>query len=162
MTSTAPHILVLGIGNAYRGDDAAGLHAVRRLMQHEWEDVIVREQGGEGTALMEALDGPAAAVLIDAVESGAEPGTVHRWDVSREGINAKFLRCSTHNFSVHDAVEMARALGKLPPRVLVFGIEGHNFEPGAELSPPVEAALNAVTVQVQETIETLKKETRHA
>jgi hydrogenase maturation protease len=162
MTSHASHILVLGIGNAYRGDDAAGLHAARRLMQLALPDVTVREQGGEGTALMEALDGPEAAILIDAVESGAAPGTVHRWDVSAEGLHAQFLRCSTHNFSVHDAVEMARALGKLPARVLVFGIEGKDFEPGAGLSPEVESALEGVIAQVQEAIQFLRKETRHA
>lgn len=162
MTSNAPDILVLGIGNAYRGDDAAGLHAVGRLMEQEWDGVILREQAGEGTALMDALDGPSAVVLIDAVESGAPPGTVHRWDVSAEGVNAKFLRCSTHNFSVHDAIEMARALDKLPPRVLLFGIEGGNFEPGAALSPEVEAALDTLTAEVRQAIHTLKEETRHA
>lgn len=157
----APSILVLGIGNSCRGDDAVGLLVAGRLMEHPAPDgVTIRRQEGEGTALLEALDGPRAAILIDAVESGAVPGTIHRWDVSSEGLKAKVLRCSTHNFSVHDAVETARALGKLPPRVMVFGIEGKCFQPGSSLSPQVEAVLEALAEQVWEAIHTLQRETR--
>ncbi|MGP0628909.1 hydrogenase maturation protease [Nitrospina sp. 32_T5] len=159
----SPPILVLGIGNLWRGDDAAGRHAAQRLAkQISSPAVTVREVEGEGAAVMEALEAPDAAVLIDAVESGATPGTVHRWDVSAESMNARFLRCSTHNFSVHDAVEMARALGKLPPRVVVFGIEGKAFSPGQGMSPEVEASLDELAAQVLDQVHTLMKETRHA
>ncbi|MCF8719128.1 hydrogenase maturation protease [Nitrospina gracilis] len=161
---TASHtILILGIGNLWRGDDAAGRHAARRVAEHITSSAVtVREVEGEGAAVMEALDGPDAAILIDAVESGAPPGTVHCWDVSAESMNAKFLRCSTHNFSVHDAVEMARALDKLPARVFVFGIEGKEFSPGQAVSPEVEASMDNLVARVLDRIQVLTKETRHA
>lgn len=156
-------ILILGIGNLWRGDDAAGRHAARRLAECITSPAVtVREVEGEGAAVMEALDGADAAILIDAVESGAPPGTVHCWDVSAESMNAKFLRCSTHNFSVHDAVEMARALDKLPPRVFVFGIEGKEFSPGQAGSPEVEASMDDLVARVLDRIQALTKETRHA
>ncbi len=90
-------------------------------------------------------------ILVDAVQSGAEAGTIHRYEAAAQTLPAQFLRCSTHNFSVHDAIEMARALGNLPPRLTVFGIEGSCFEPGAELSP-------AVAVAVEETAQRIHKE----
>ncbi|CCQ89955.1 putative Hydrogenase maturation protease HycI [Nitrospina gracilis 3/211] len=159
----SPHILVLGIGNLWRGDDAAGRHAARRLAERiSSHNVAVREVEGEGAAVMEALEGFDAAILVDAVESGASPGTVHCWDVSTESMNAKFLRCSTHNFSVHDAVEMARALGKLPPRVIVFGIEGKTFSPGQGMAVEVETSMDSLVSRVLEQIHTLTGETRHA
>lgn len=161
--TASPHILILGIGNLWRGDDAAGRHAAQRLAEQIFSPAItVREVEGEGAAVMEALEGPDAAILIDAVESGAPPGTVHRWDVSTESMNARFLRCSTHNFSVHDAVEMARALGKLPSRVFVFGIESKEFSPGQGMSPEVETSMGELVAQVLDQVHALTKETRHA
>ena len=68
---------------------------------------------------------------------------------------AQFLRCSTHNFSVHDAIEMARALGKLPLRLMVFGVEGLQFEPGAEVSSPVQGAIVNAVQQINEELQTL-------
>jgi hydrogenase maturation protease len=47
---------------------------------------------------------------------------------------------STHGFGLAEAIELARALGGLPPRCVVYAIEGSSFEEGAALSPPVVAA----------------------
>ena len=65
--------LVIGVGNAARGDDAAGLLAARRLGGIELE--------GDPTALLDLFDGIDEAAVVDAVRSGAAPGTVHRFDV---------------------------------------------------------------------------------
>ena len=68
---------MIGVGNAYRGDDAAGL-AVARLLRERGVEAL--DQEGEPVALVELLAGHGAVVLIDAVRSGASPGTVHRVD----------------------------------------------------------------------------------
>jgi hypothetical protein len=63
-------------------------------------------------------------VIVDAVTSGAAPGTVHRFE-PRDGALPSDLRfASTHAFSIADALELARALGRAPQRVVVFGVEG--------------------------------------
>jgi hydrogenase maturation protease len=130
-------VLVIGVGNAFRGDDAVGLVVARRLGQR---GVPVREESGEGTALMEGWDGAAAVFVIDAVHSGAAPGAVHRLDAQARPIPGQFFHYSTHAFGVAEAIELARALGRLPPRLVVYGVEGKSFAAGEGLSPEVEAA----------------------
>jgi hydrogenase maturation protease len=148
-------IIVIGIGNEFRGDDAAGLLVVRRLQEKPPAGVEFWEQSGEATALMDTMNRAGTVILVDAVQSGAEAGQIHRYDASEQSMPAQFLRCSTHNFSVHDAIEMARALGKLPPRLMVYGIEGSHFEPGAELSPAVQSAVVEVTQRINEELQSL-------
>jgi len=129
--------LVIGLGNAARGDDAAGLIAARRLggLAHE----------GDPLALLDVWDGAAHAVVIDAVRSGAEPGTVHRFDAVAAPLPARLrTSTSTHAVGLAEAIELARSLGRLPDRMIVHGIEGGRFEAGAALSPAVSAAIDAV------------------
>ncbi len=61
-----------------------------------------------------------------------------------------FSRSSTHSFGVAEAVELARALGRLPARIVVFGIEGRDFAQGEGLSPDVDAAVDEVVRRVTE------------
>ena len=155
-------IIVIGIGNEFRGDDAAGLLVVRRLKEKPPAGVAFGEQSGEATALMDAMSQAGTVLLVDAVQSGAEAGQIHRYDASEQAMPAQFLRCSTHNFSVHDAIEMARALGNLPPRLIVYGIEGIHFEPGAELSSAVQSAVAEAAQQIDEELQTLMRKNADA
>jgi len=139
--------LVIGVGNALRGDDAAGLHVARRLTARGVEGV--HEASGETASLMELWQGASCVFLADAAQSGAEPGTVTRLDASSHPLPAAFLHCSTHAFGVAEAVELARSLGSLPPRIIVFGIEGGSFEHGAPLSPAVEAGVRKAVEMIE-------------
>ena len=150
-------IIVIGIGNEFRGDDAAGLLVVRRLKKKQPAGVELREQSGEAIALMETMHGADAVILVDAVQSGAEAGQIHRYDASEQAMPAQFLRCSTHNFSVHDAIEMARALEKLPSRLMVYGIEGLHFEHGSELTSAVQTAVVVAAQRIEEELENLTR-----
>lgn len=145
-----PPTLILGVGNDYRGDDAVGLVVARRLQAQAVAPVVVQEANGEGVALMDAWQGAANVVLIDAVFSGGVPGTIYRLAAQNEVIPAKFFHYSTHAFSVAEAIELARALGQLPPRLVVYGIEGQDFCAGADLSPAVAHAAESVVAQVMQ------------
>jgi hydrogenase maturation protease len=133
-------VTVIGVGNAYRSDDAAGLVVARRLRARGVDAV---EQEGEPVALLEAFADRDAVVVIDAVRSGAAPGTVHRVDVSERPLPAELGGASsTHAVGVGEAIELARVLNRLPPRVVVFGVEGERFEAGTGLSAAVTAAVD--------------------
>ena len=67
---------MIGIGNAYRSDDSAGLIAARRVKEQVSEDYSVIEHTSEGAALMELWKGADRVIVMDAVRSGAAPGTV--------------------------------------------------------------------------------------
>ena len=137
-----PHVVVVGIGNEARGDDAAGLIAARRL------EALALE--GDAIALLDVWRGADVAVVIDAVSSGAAAGTVHRFDASREPLPASLRRSSsTHALGLAEAIELGRALDRLPARLIVYGIEAERFEAGAALTPAVAAAIESVAAAVR-------------
>lgn len=136
--------VVLAVGNAYRGDDGVGLAVGEALEARVAPEVTVVPCEQEPSRLIDAWEGAATAVVVDAVVSGAQPGTVHRFDASQTPIPVGIFRSSTHAFGVGDAIELARALGRLPGRVLVYGVEGGAFDAGEGLTQPVEDAVPRV------------------
>jgi hydrogenase maturation protease len=120
----------------------------RRLRERAPEGVDVRELEGEPVSIVDALDGADRAFLVDAVSSGAAPGTVHRLDVSEEPVPAALSAASTHTLGVGEAIELARALGRLPARVVLYGIEAESIAAGDELTPAVAQAVGAVVEEV--------------
>ncbi len=158
--SQGPGILVIGVGNAYRCDDAAGLLVARRVKERTLDSVAVLEHTGEGAALMESWKNAEAVVLIDAVSSGGAPGAVHRLDARSQPLPARMFRNSTHAFSVVEAVELGRALNRLPQQLIVYGIEGRDFEAGTTLSPEVEKAAQEVVERVAQEIQSMKNTAR--
>lgn len=103
--------------------------------------VEVRECGGEPGSLLDAWEGKRAALIIDAASSGAAPGTLHRFDASAGPLPASLGSCSTHGLGVGEAIELARALGRLPERIIVLCVEGQDFGAQTRLSPSVAGAV---------------------
>ena len=157
-TESASLPLVIGVGNEYRGDDAVGLLIARRVAEAGRGQARVVEESGEGGALMAAWQGAGLVILCDAVQSGAAPGTIHRLEPARAPVPMGFFRYSTHAFSVAEAIELARALGDLPPRMLVYGIEGADYAAGLALSPAVAGAIDAVVRAVVADLQSYSKE----
>jgi hydrogenase maturation protease len=132
--------LFLGIGNPLRGDDAAGLLAARSLRERGAGGIEVRELEGEPVDLIEAWEGADLVIVADAVASGGEAGQVRRIDAGAGPLPATLAGPSTHALGLSEAIELGRALERLPDRLVVYGIEGAQFEPGAERSAAVLAA----------------------
>ena len=141
MTNDRPRCIVLGIGNPDRGDDAAGPAVAQHLRSLLPPGVEVVTHSGEATALIVQMEGATLAFVVDACASGAPPGTIHRFDVSAAPLPDVALGLSTHGFGLATAIELARTLGQLPRRCIVYAIEGASFETGAPLSPPVTAGV---------------------
>jgi hydrogenase maturation protease len=140
--------LVVGIGNPWRRDDGAGTAVARRLAGLLPDGVRIAIVGGEATELIETFRDADLAVLVDAVASGGEPGTVFRFDAVAEPLPAGFGRLSSHGLGLAEAIELARVLGRLPTGVLVYGIEGVDFTPGQGLTAAVERAVGRVTSEL--------------
>jgi hydrogenase maturation protease len=153
---STPRVVVIGVGNAVRGDDAVGLAVAARVRDRAPEGVSVVECEQEPTRLLDAWEGADVAVVVDAAASGTPPGTIHRFDASGAPLPARIFRSSTHAFGVGDAVELGRALERLPAKVLVYGVEGAGFDAGAALSEPargaVEDAAESILVDVKEVL----------
>jgi hydrogenase maturation protease len=136
--------LFVGIGNPMRGDDAAGLLVAARLRELSPPGLRVAELEGEPVDLIEAFGEAEVVLVADAVSSGAEPGTLHRFDAGAAPLPALLAGPSTHALGLAEAVELARALGRLPERLTVLGIEGARFEPGSR--PLAEVCLAAAAL----------------
>jgi hydrogenase maturation protease len=147
-----PRILVIGIGNLYRGDDAVGLVAARRLRSLVPSDVKILEENGEAATLMEAWRDSDIVMLLDAVYSGGKSGSIHRLDAQAQQIPRSLFQYSTHASGVGDAIELARTLNELPRRLIVCGIEGKSFNAGTQLSLEVEKAIGKLTELVLQEI----------
>jgi hydrogenase maturation protease len=150
--------VVVGVGNTFRSDDAAGLEVASRLEGRVPAGVGVITCGQEPSRLLDAFEGAAAVLVVDACSSGAEPGTLHRFDAAGAALPERVFRSSTHAFGVGETIELARALGKLPGTVIVYGVEGEEFAAGEGLSPRVESGVGRAAASMLEDLERLRRE----
>jgi len=155
-------IAVIGIGQSLRGDDAAGLEAVR-VWQGKYTSsthdphVIVSLTENPGLGLLNLLEGVESAVLVDAVQSEAVPGTLHRVDESEIDSFANGSD-SAHGFGVGETLALGRSVnpGSLPEVIVVIGIEVGQTDIGEALSPEVEAVLPEAAKLIEEEINRIK------
>lgn len=150
-------VVIAGLGNEYRHDDAVGS--------------IVSERAAHATGarclgpvvdpleLLGRWDDASCAIVVDALHSGAAPGTIRVLDVSPPGRApdacgdpagdvlspsprpANRAATSTHGVDVLGVLRIARAVGRAPERVVLVGIEGEDFSPGVGLSSRVGTAV---------------------
>lgn len=144
---------VIGVGNDMRGDDSVGLVVARRLADEAGEHVRVLECEGEPVSLLAAWEGCDRALVIDATRSGATPGAIRRIAAHEGPLPAALSGSSTHLLGIADAIELARALGRLPQRTIVYGIEGAMFAAGDDLSDPVAEAAERVVAAIRRELE---------
>ncbi|HTW11672.1 MAG TPA: hydrogenase maturation protease [Solirubrobacteraceae bacterium] len=133
--------VVVGIGNRFRCDDSAGLLVVDWLQDRVAEPVELLRLEGEPTALVDIFDSSELVILVDAVAIASAAGLVLRFDASDEPVPGSVFGASTHAFSLCETIELARMLGKLRARVLVYGITGEDFNAGERLSESVAEAV---------------------
>jgi hydrogenase maturation protease len=138
---------LIGIGNRFRSDDAAGLEVVRRLRLAHPPGVRLTEQEGEPASLIESWSSVDEALVVDSVSAGSAPGTLHRFDVTDARLPAQVFP-STHAMGLPEAVELARELGRLPKRLVVYGIEGQSWEAGEGLSEPVQKTVEKLVMDL--------------
>jgi hydrogenase maturation protease len=148
--------LLLGLGNPVLTDDSVGLKVVEQLrpLLVGRPDLEIDEDYWGGLRLMEHLVGYDRAILVDAICTGAAPGTIHRLAV--DSIPTQ------HSASAHDAnLATALALGRqagahLPANndILLVGIEADDIITFSEqCSPQVQAAIPQAVQTVMAALE---------
>jgi hydrogenase maturation protease len=139
--SPAP-LLILGLGNLLCTDDGVGVVTVQALAETRIvpDGVQVLDGGTLGLALLPYLEDAERAILVDAIQTDAPPGTLVRLEGDEVG-PAVAARLSVHQVGVSDLIEAARWRGKVPPRLVLLGVVPLSIELGLDLSPPVRSAL---------------------
>jgi hydrogenase maturation protease len=102
---------------------------------------------------MDLWKGIERVVVVDAVQSGAVPGTIHCFHPNENPLPAPIFRDSTHAFGLVEAVELSRELKQLPSNLLIYGIEGSNFQAGTGLSSAVLDAVDDLARRLQQEIQ---------
>jgi hydrogenase maturation protease len=148
--------VVIGVGNPFRRDDGAGPAVLDRLAGRVPAGVYLAESDGEPSALIELWDGARLAVVVDAVRGptgprhAARPGRVHRLGVHHPAYRPG--AASSHGVHLGEAVDLARELGRLPERMLLYGIEAGQVGFGVGLSRAVAASADRVAAEIREMV----------
>jgi hydrogenase maturation protease len=140
--------LVIGVGNPDRADDSAGLLVSRDVRRVAAGSVRVLELEGDPLNLLELWREVDLAIVADATRSGAAAGTIHCIDATLDPVPPSFAAASTHALGVAEAIELGRVLGRLPRRLLIYGIEAASLRTGFTPSPAVRAAIPQVARQI--------------
>ena len=88
-----------------------------------------------------AFSGPANSTFSNA---NVKSVTIQRFDAGKAPLPALHIEGLTHSFGPVEAVELARALGMLPPRLILYAIEGARYDNNVPPSPAVRRAAQQV------------------
>lgn len=148
-----PRTLVLGIGNITRSDDGVGVHIVRELKKQPRTGVHIVELG---TSILDAIPLLAWAdrvLAIDALVTGAAPGTIFSTSIDNIAPNYKAL--SIHDIDLHAALQLLPA-GCSKPSVRVVGIEPASLEFGISLSPTLAGQFVSIVMATNQVLKSFR------
>ncbi len=145
-------VVIVGVGSPF-GDDRAGWVAADMLSE---SPAVTRAPGAvhvahcetPATLLLQDYGAAEALVVIDAVASGAPPGTVQR--LSGAELGQTVAPWSSHGLRIVDALALGQAMHALPPQVLLYGVELESEERGEALSESVARALPVLVRRVED------------
>jgi hydrogenase maturation protease len=146
-------IKIIGLGNSLGGDDAVGNLIARQLLPYQGPLISIMEGGLAGLNLLHEMEGTEKLILIDAVHSQAEAGTIVRFLLPQELDEISTMTWgssipSTHAFGLGEALILAHTLEMLPQHVILYGIELGHIQPGKTLSPQVSRSIQSVVFRI--------------
>lgn len=145
-------VLVIGLGNPDRGDDAVGVEVAREVAAERLGVNVL--EFDDPTEALDAWEPEDTVILTDAISSGGVPGDIHVIDATAQTLpTGGWAAGGTHALGLAAVVELARSLGQLPRKLVVVGVEAAQFAHGAPLSEAVAAAIPAAAVAVLDAID---------
>jgi len=148
------NIVIIGVGNEYRHDDGVGLAIAEQLGVTQRPGVTVAQSDGEPSGLIDLWTGADLAIVIDAVQAGGAPGKIYRLGLHHPSATGP-KAASSHGVSLGEAADLARALGRMPERLLFFGVQAACVDPGPGLTPAVVAASDQVVAEISDLLDSV-------
>lgn len=144
-------VLVLGVGNPLMGDDGIGVELAHRLLERDYGPLVHVEEGGTlGMALLPLLEDADTVILLDAVKTGAPPGTLVTR--SRDELPRHFSHVlSPHQIGMKEVLGAAQLCGTLPRALTLVGVEAQH----TDFCRPMSAEVREAVPQALELVETL-------
>jgi hydrogenase maturation protease len=135
-------VLVLGVGNILLTDEGIGVRVVEALERRYQipPGVEVMDGGTAGMELLSSIANREHVILVDAVNTGAEPGTV----VCLVGDEVPALfktKISPHQLGISDLLGVLTVTGEMPKDMTLFGVVPFSLDTSVELSEPMRPKL---------------------
>ena len=142
-------VVVIGLGNPLMGDDGLGLAALERL-RARWRfspGVELVDGGTWGLTLLPVIEAADRVLLIDAIDAGAAPGTLH---VLEHAQLPRYLatKISPHEVDLRDVLALAELRGTLPQDTVAIGLQPAAVRLSSELSDVVRLRLDELVTAV--------------
>ncbi len=150
-------VIILGVGNLLLKDEGVGIHVIKEMESQDLPPgVTALDAGTAALDLLSVICESEKIIVIDALRSGGEPGTIYRC-LPEELVDTYKGPLSLHQVDLLDVLLMARQLGGTAC-VVIIGVEPEDIEYGLELTPRVKGAVPRVIRAVFQEL----KEIRHA
>jgi hydrogenase maturation protease len=154
-SESTPRITVLGIGNLLLKDEGIGVHLVQKLAGIIDNANVKIIDAGTSPDFLSLVDGNIdKLIVVDAVKTGNEPGTIYRLTLDDLELDSK-SPVSLHEIGVLDSLKIMALFDRLPESTVIIGIEPKTIDFGLDLSPEVEEKLpeiiNLVLKEIEET-----------
>ena len=157
----AAPILVLGLGNILLHDDGFGPSVVEDLArEYKGAKGLVEflDGGTQGLALLGRIADRRALVILDAVATGHEPGSVSVLQ-GQDVLRFATSRATTaHEGNAGELLATAAFLGELPEKCYIIGVEPKSLNTGVGLSRDVHRSLRAALKTAREILDGLLAE----
>ena len=136
-------VLVLCVGNPLMGDDGVGVELAKRLQERDYGPLVHVEEGGTlGMTLLPLLEDADTVILVDAVKTGAAPGTL---------VTRSKEELPRHQIGMKEVLGAAQLCGTLPRAITLVGVEAAH----TDFCQPMSAEVRAAMPQALELIENL-------
>lgn len=136
---------VIGIGNDFRSDDAAGLLVARKLKEL-YPDFDIIESDGNGVDLLSIFQEYDKVIIIDAAiaDNPEDVGQIREIKITPDFNFSDIKIYSSHSFSLLEALKMGKQLSILPDDLYLYLILSQNFSFGQEISLEVKVAIEKI------------------
>lgn len=117
-------ILVVGVGSDF-GDDRVGPYVIDRLAARLPAGCELRKLRAPAD-LLDQLDDITELHVVDGCRGAGPPGSIIRGELDNAAFSDICFR-GTHDLNVVSALRLTEALGQLPQRATIWGVEMANF-----------------------------------
>ena len=153
MIKNSVKVLVFGIGNPLRSDDGVGVSVIEALSKENLKATTVVSEGVSWIDILGAMIGYDRVIIVDAIQSGGEPGTIYKLSLDDLDHNNKLHAFSSHDINFLSMLEYGKDLlpEKIPEDIIIIAIEAEDITTISEkCTLKVEKAIKKAVEMIKE------------
>ncbi len=161
--SLTKQIVIIALGNTFRGDDGVGT-VVNEALKKQRKDCAFIEGQDDSLAIINAWENADLCIIVDAAAPAGTPGKITRLELEDQPLPRDMASCSSHGLGLAEAIELGLTLGKLPGQLIVYAVEAESFEHGERLSPAVAKSADDIVNNINNDVSRFikQRENEHA